>query len=49
MAGKEVGVAIIGSGRMGTLRANLVKDYPSTTFVGVADITKEPAKSSASR
>jgi predicted dehydrogenase len=44
MAGKEVGVAIIGSGRMGTLRANLAKDYPSTTFVGVADITLEPAQ-----
>jgi predicted dehydrogenase len=44
MAGKEVGVAIIGSGRMGTLRANLVKDYPSTTFVGVADIAREPAE-----
>jgi predicted dehydrogenase len=44
MAGKAVGVAIIGSGRMGTLRANLAKDYPSTTFVGVADITLEPAE-----
>jgi predicted dehydrogenase len=44
MAGKELGVAIIGSGRMGTLRANLVSTYPSTRFVGVADISEEPAQ-----
>lgn len=44
MAGKELGVAIIGAGRMGTLRANLVKEYPSTQFVGIGDVTAEPAE-----
>src|SRR3990167_4221942 len=44
MAGKESGVAVIGSGRMGTLRANLVSTYPSTRFVGVADIADDAAQ-----
>jgi predicted dehydrogenase len=44
MAGKEIGVAVIGSGRMGTLRANLVSTYPSTRFVGVADIADDAAQ-----
>jgi predicted dehydrogenase len=44
MAGKDIGVAIIGSGRMGTLRANLVSTYPSTRFVGVADVSDAAAE-----
>ena len=44
MAGKELGVAVIGSGRMGTLRANLVSTYPSTRFVGVADVSDDAAQ-----
>src|SRR5690606_13199583 len=44
MATTELGIAVIGSGRMGTLRANLARDYPSTRFVGVADIAEAPAQ-----
>src|SRR6267142_4686671 len=39
---KELGLAIIGSGRIGTLRARLAKDHPAVGYIAVSDA--EPAK-----
>ncbi len=42
MAIKQVGVGIVGSGRMGRLRANLVRQAPQVNFVALAD--RDPAR-----
>jgi TetR/AcrR family transcriptional repressor of nem operon len=34
MQAKQLGIAVIGSGRMGRLRASLARTYPSVGFVG---------------
>ena len=44
MLGKELGVAVIGSGRMGRLWASLSSTHPAVGFLGVADISEEVAK-----
>ena len=38
---KELGIAVIGSGRIGTLRARLAAKHPAVRFVAVSD--KDPA------
>src|SRR5262249_6187494 len=45
MAAKQLGLAIIGSGRIGTLRARLAKDHPAVGYIAVSDA--EPAKARA--
>ena len=40
---KELGVAVIGSGRIGTLRANMASRHPSVRFLAVSDIDAEKA------
>ncbi len=40
---KEVGVAVVGSGRIGTLRANMASRHPSVRFLAVSDIDAERA------
>ena len=42
MAAKEIGLAIIGSGRIGTLRAKLAAGHPAVRFIAVSDA--DPAK-----
>ena len=42
MAGKELGLAIIGSGRIGTLRARLAAGHPAVRTIAVSD--RDPAK-----
>ena len=37
MATKEIGLAIIGSGRIGTLRAKLAAGHPAVRFIAVSD------------
>ena len=44
MPGKELGVAVIGSGRMGRLRASLSSTHPAVGFLGVADVSEEVAQ-----
>ena len=41
MATKDLGIAVIGSGRIGTLRARLAAKHPAVRFVAVSD--KDPA------
>jgi myo-inositol 2-dehydrogenase / D-chiro-inositol 1-dehydrogenase len=42
MAAKEIGLAIVGSGRIGTLRAKLAACHPAVGFIAVSDA--DPAK-----
>jgi len=42
MAGKDLGLAIIGSGRIGSLRARLAAGHPAVCFIAVSD--QDPAK-----
>ena len=39
----ELGIGIIGAGRIGTLRANMVSRHPSVQFLGISDIDPEKA------
>ncbi len=41
---KDIGLAVIGSGRIGTLRAKLASKHPSVTFLAVSDINIDHAK-----
>ena len=41
---KSLGVGVVGSGRIGTLRANLVSHHPSLEFLAVSDIDQDRAK-----
>ena len=41
---KQIGLAIIGSGRIGTLRAKLAKMHPSVGFIAVSDTNPEAAE-----
>lgn len=40
---KELGVAVVGSGRIGTLRANMASRHPSVRFLAVSDLDAEKA------
>lgn len=40
---KELGVAVVGSGRIGTLRANMASRHPSVRFLAVSDKDAERA------
>ena len=44
MQGKPIGVAVIGSGRIGTLRAHMAARHPSVRYLAVSD--KDPARAS---
>jgi predicted dehydrogenase len=49
MKRKELGVAVIGSGRIGSLRARLAAKHPAVHFLAVSDINKEAAHALAER
>src|SRR5687767_5512443 len=49
MKRKELGVAVIGSGRIGSLRARLAAKHPAVHFLAVSDINKEAARALAER
>ena len=42
MQSKELGLAIVGSGRIGTLRARLAAGHPAVRTIAVSD--QDPAK-----
>ncbi|MBI2178821.1 MAG: Gfo/Idh/MocA family oxidoreductase, partial [Candidatus Tectomicrobia bacterium] len=44
MKNKQIGVAVIGAGRIGTLRAHMAARHPSVRFLAVSD--KDPARAS---
>ncbi len=39
---KDLGIAVVGSGRIGTLRARLAAKHPAVRFLAVSD--KDPAQ-----
>ena len=41
MSQKELGLAVIGSGRIGSLRAILASGHPAVKYLGVSDINIE--------
>ena len=43
MEKQDLGVAVVGSGRIGTLRANMASRHPSVRFLAVSDIDPEKA------
>jgi len=45
MPAKDIGLAIVGAGRIGTLRARLASGHPAVRFVAVSD--QDPAKARA--
>ncbi len=44
---KELGIAVIGAGRIGTLRARLAAKHPSVGFMAIADLDPQRAKALA--
>ena len=44
---KELGIAVIGSGRIGTLRARLAAKHPAVSFLAVSDLDPARARSLA--
>ena len=46
MQAKELGIAVVGSGRIGTLRARLAAKHPAVRFLAVSD--KDPAQAQRS-
>jgi predicted dehydrogenase len=46
---KEIGLAVVGSGRIGTLRARLASQHPSVGFLAVSDLDPDRARSLAER
>src|SRR3954468_21415309 len=44
MQSKDIGLAIVGSGRIGGLRARLAAGHPAVRFIAVSD--QDPAKAS---
>ena len=44
MQHKNIGIAVIGSGRIGSLRARLAAKHPSVNFLAVSDANLENAK-----
>ncbi|MBI4195990.1 MAG: Gfo/Idh/MocA family oxidoreductase [Betaproteobacteria bacterium] len=47
MARKELGIAVIGSGRIGTLRARLAAKHPAVGFLAITDLDPERARALA--
>ena len=40
---KQLGIAVVGSGRIGTLRARLAADHPAVNFIAVSDVDQRNA------
>ncbi|HET6493405.1 MAG TPA: Gfo/Idh/MocA family oxidoreductase, partial [Burkholderiales bacterium] len=49
MAQKELGVAVVGAGRIGTLRARLAAKHPAVSFLAVSDLDPERARALAAQ
>ena len=41
---RQLGIAVVGSGRIGTIRARQALTHPSVNFVGVSDLVGDNAK-----
>ena len=45
---KEIGLAVVGCGTIGRIRAIMARDYPGIGWIGLCDINKELGKKTAS-
>ena len=41
---KDIGLAVIGCGTIGRIRAELARDYPGIKWLGLCDIRKDVAE-----
>ena len=46
---KSLGIAVVGAGRIGTLRARLAAKHPSVGFLAISDINKDNARALAEK
>ena len=44
MRSREIGVAVVGSGRIGTLRAQIAARHPAVTFLAISDASADRAR-----
>ena len=49
MKQKELGIAVVGAGRIGTLRARLAAKHLSVGFLAISDINKSNAQALAEK
>lgn len=49
MKGKELGIAVVGSGRIGTLRASMAAAHPAVRFLAVSDLDPSRAHALANK
>ena len=49
MKREELGIAVVGAGRIGTLRARLAAKHPSVGFLAISDINKDNARALAEK
>ena len=49
MKGSQIGIAVVGSGRIGTLRARLAAKHPAVNFLAVSDVDPANAKKLAEK
>ena len=49
MKRKELGIAVIGAGRIGSLRARLAARHPSVGFLAVSDLNPDNARALAEK
>ena len=49
MQRNSIGLAVIGSGRIGTLRARLASEHPAVNFIATADLNPANAKALADK
>jgi predicted dehydrogenase len=47
MERKELGIAVVGSGRIGTLRASIAARHPAVRFLAVSDLDSSRARALA--
>ena len=44
MKKQNLGIAVVGSGRIGSLRSKLIRNHPSVDFIAVSDLNLSQAK-----
>ena len=44
MAGKQLGLAVVGCGRVGRMRSRIAKDFPGIGWIGLTDMNEELGK-----
>ena len=48
MKTKELGIAVVGSGRIGSLRARMAAGHPAVNFLAVSDLDRKSTRLNSS-